>query len=491
MRKTGGGVVRALGALSLVATLGGLAEPALARPTRTQRCAAAKAGIAGGSLGGSLACHAKARAKSTAVSTTCLDKATSRFGTGFDDANCPGDGNVVHALVDACVTSLTGDVTGNGKCPGASLRGLAAGARALGGCAARDALHPGKGVACQAKAVARLDGALAKASACTDASARNDLVQECWAAILAVLAGQSTTTTSTTTSSATTQTSTSLPIPPSTTSTTSTSTPPTTGATFPTSTTTTDTTVDDTTTTTTTTTTTSVPDTTTSAPDTTTTTMLVECGTPANCPGQDTECLTRTCLGGACGVTFTAADTVVTDQVPGNCHDTVCDGGGGFTEGVNDADLPDDGNPCTDDVCTHGVPSHSPTSAGTPCNMLAPLVCDGAGTCVQCLAPDDCPGVDTECSTRTCVTNQCGVEFVAQGTPVVSQVAGDCHVNQCNGAGDVENVVDDGDFDDGNECTTDMCNAGVSTHTPLPDTTPCSGGECNLGFCCAIGQVCG
>jgi hypothetical protein len=123
--------------------------------------------------------------------------------------------------------------------------------------------------------------------------------------------------------------------------------------------------------------------------------------------------------------------------------------------------------------------------------MLAPLVCDGDGNCVACLVPADCPGVDTECSQRTCESNQCGVDHTQAGTPLASQTIGDCHVLQCDGAGGTESVVDDGDADDGNACTTDSCLQGTPTHTPLPDTTPCSGGECNMGFCCPIGQVCG
>jgi len=43
-------------------------------------------------------------------------------------------------LLDACVVSLTGDVTGTGKCAGKALGALGAGGRRLGGCSARDAI---------------------------------------------------------------------------------------------------------------------------------------------------------------------------------------------------------------------------------------------------------------------------------------------------------------------------------------------------------------
>jgi hypothetical protein len=203
----------------------------------------------------------------------------------------------------------------------------------------------------------------------------------------------------------------------------------------------------------------------------------------------DDECRARACIDGACTFTFTPGDTVVTDQLPGNCHDTICNGAGGFAEGVNDADVPVDGNPCTDDQCVAGVATNPPSAQGTPCDGDG--LCDGMGTCVACLMPSDCPGMDTECATRTCTAGACGTSFAPSGTPTAVQAAGDCHTNQCDGAGSIVNAVDDTDADDLNECTSDLCTQGVPTHTPLPDTTPCTGGECNMGFCCAIGQVCG
>ena len=454
---------------ALLAVMAGTLGTAHARPTPGMRCGATKARVSGRLLGDTLACHVKGRAKGRAASPACLDPAAGRFLSGFDDSACPGDAATVRSAVEACVVALTHDAVGTGKCPAAGLGALGTAARALGGCAAREALHPGKGAACTTHVAGRLDAALAKRAVCIAASARDDLVAGCWPAVLAALAGTSTTTATTTS------------IPPTSTSAAATTT--TTAATTSTDLATT------TITTTTGTTSTDVVSTTTTTTETTTTTA--ECATPADCPGSDTECATRTCAGGICGLSFQPAGTVVTDQELGDCRDTTCDGAGGFAHAANDADVPVDGNPCTDDVCVAGTPAHPAVAAGTPCSQLAPLVCDGAGSCVQCLAPADCPGVDTECSQRTCVANQCGVDFTAQGTPVSNQAAGDCHVLQCDGAGGVDNVVDDADADDQNECTLDSCDMGTATHSPLPDTTPCSSGECNGGSCCAVGQVCG
>ena len=57
-------------------------------------------------------------------------------------------------------------------------------------------------------------------------------------------------------------------------------------------------------------------------------------------------------------------------------------GSGGAANVVNDVDLPDDGNQCTDDVCAAGVPSNPPLASGTTCRQSGGTQCDGAGACV-------------------------------------------------------------------------------------------------------------
>jgi hypothetical protein len=431
--------------------IGIAAAPVVAKPTRVAKCAAAKASAAGRELGGALGCESKARGKSVATPTACLDKANQRFESAFGDAGseCTGDVSLVRGVLDQCSALLTGDVAETGKCARIGLHALAVGGQGLGICAAKEALHAGKGAACRTKALSKLDDALGKASACTSLLARDHLT-DCWNGLLNTLAATPTSTTATVTTT-----------------------------TLPPSTSTTSTTVGDTTTTAVATTST------TSSTETTTTT---ECASVAQCGGEDNDCQARACLDGICGFTYTPPDTVVTDQNLGNCRDTVCDGAGGFVEATNDADVPNDGNDCTDDLCTQGVPSNPPISAETLCDGG---FCDGDGHCVECLGAETCPGTDTECMMRTCVSGACGTSFTNAGTPVAAQTVGDCHIQQCDGAGGVENVIDDTDADDQNECTIDACLGGTVLHEPLPDTTPCSGGECNGGFCCAIGQICG
>lgn len=49
-----------------------------------------------------------------------------------------------------------------------------------------------------------------------------------------------------------------------------------------------------------------------------------------------------------------------------------------------------DGNPCTDDTCTGGVCENSNKAAHTVCGASKDEVCDGEGSCIQCVSDTDC-----------------------------------------------------------------------------------------------------
>ena len=107
------------------------------------------------------------------------------------------------------------------------------------------------------------------------------------------------------------------------------------------------------------------------------------------------------------------------------------------------------------------------------------LVCAPASpTGNGCNEAAECPGSDTECSTRTCTDGICGTTFVSPGTPTTTQTAGDCQQTQCNGEGGTTSVTDDNDTDDLNACTTDSCLAGVPAHTPVAPASECPNGLC-------------
>jgi pectin methylesterase-like acyl-CoA thioesterase len=223
--------------------------------------------------------------------------------------------------------------------------------------------------------------------------------------------------------------------------------------------------------------------------------ICVECLTADTCPGQDGECSHRTCTDGACGVAAVAAGTVLATQTAGDCQVRRCDGQGAAIQVADDTDKPDDGNPCTDDVCTGGVASNPPSASDTACGTAN--VCDGQGHCVGCVTGADCPGTDTECRTRSCSAQSvCGFTFAQAGTPSQTQIAGDCHVSECDGNGNLRTSVLDTDVpDDGNACTIDSCSGGVPSHAPVtPAGATCGGGNvCDgTGHCvqCLLATTC-
>lgn len=128
--------------------------------------------------------------------------------------------------------------------------------------------------------------------------------------------------------------------------------------------------------------------------------------------------------------------------------------------------------------------------------------CDAGNPCVgedcaTCDTPAQCPGTDDDCKTRTCVDHHCGFSYEGAGTPAPpgEQIPGDCQQLQCDGIGGIRSLADDTDLnDDGNDCTTDTCNAGAPQHIASPGGAMCAQGQgsCDSGGQCKLvdGQGC-
>jgi hypothetical protein len=199
----------------------------------------------------------------------------------------------------------------------------------------------------------------------------------------------------------------------------------------------------------------------------------VQCLSASTCPGTDTDCHTRSCISGQCGITNAAANTLAAVQTPRDCKKNVCSGG--VAVPVNDdLDLPVDSNPCTADVCTAGTPSNPNVQSGVSCGQNT--ICDGQGTCVTCVTASTCPGTDTDCHHRTCTSGTCGIANTAMGTPAgaATQTIGDCKQIQCDGQGSVMTATDISDKPvDGKACTDDICTGGVPSNPNLSSGTAC------------------
>ncbi|WP_437647880.1 hypothetical protein [Sorangium sp. So ce362] len=118
-----------------------------------------------------------------------------------------------------------------------------------------------------------------------------------------------------------------------------------------------------------------------------------ECVAAEDCPGEDRPCSWPTCNDGACSRALAFVGTPVPDAEPGDCRRHACDGAGNATPRFDAADVPDDGNECTNEVCSIEGPKQVLVATGTPC--ATGLCQDGA--CVdyipvRCKVPD--PSVD-------------------------------------------------------------------------------------------------
>ncbi len=140
-----------------------------------------------------------------------------------------------------------------------------------------------------------------------------------------------------------------------------------------------------------------------------------ECTTPDSCPGQDTACQKRSCDEGNCG-----------------------------TEN---------------------------SDAGSSCTEGGGKVCDGQGSCVQCLTKDDCASDEVCSSSNTCVTVGCDNEL-KDGTE--SDV--DCGGDSCPACADGKIC---GDFED---CQSLFCKSGICAKCA-------SAADCHSDDYCDIGAT--
>ncbi|MEM9729567.1 MAG: hypothetical protein AAF997_13340, partial [Myxococcota bacterium] len=82
-------------------------------------------------------------------------------------------------------------------------------------------------------------------------------------------------------------------------------------------------------------------------------------------------------------------------------------------ECVTNADCPQDGNDCTVAECVAEMCVASNVDSGVACDDDG--VCDGAGSCVECIDASGCPP-GGECQEATCESNTCGTTDAPDGT---------------------------------------------------------------------------
>lgn len=185
------------------------------------------------------------------------------------------------------------------------------------------------------------------------------------------------------------------------------------------------------------------------------------CNAPSDCPGTDTECQSRTCAGGACGLAFQAVGTLVAQQIGGDCQVNQCDGAGAIVSVIDASDPSTDGNQCTTDTCVNGAPAHTPVALGTACSQNGGVVCNAISNCVQC-------NVAAECSSGACVGNLC--ETCTDNAKNGNETGIDCG-GSCPGCGTGSPCLISADCGSG-VCTANVCAAaGVLSTSPADGAT--------------------
>jgi len=149
--------------------------------------------------------------------------------------------------------------------------------------------------------------------------------------------------------------------------------------------------------------------------------QCVECNVVSHCTDPTSPCQTVRCEVHGCIVDNTASGTPLpaSYQSDQDCAIVVCDGNGGYTEVTDSSDVLPDGNDCTLDQCLGTTPAYAPLLPGEACSQSGGQVCDGYGTCVECVSDAQCAppntcdggGVDHECGCTVvdpCVDHICG-----------------------------------------------------------------------------------
>ena len=184
------------------------------------------------------------------------------------------------------------------------------------------------------------------------------------------------------------------------------------------------------------------------------------CTDRAECPA-DGQCAVYACTGGFCTPTFLPAGSEVAGSIAGDCKRVICSASGTPTEQADTADVPA-GDDCNKGSCDGTTPVLTPESNKSTCGLNGALHCLN-GVCVGCTVATDC-GLELACEDRVCnASNRCGTTPKPAGTE----------------ASDTSQT----------DCTQDVCDGVMATHSPEVDGFDCNGGamDCYQGVCSECG----
>lgn len=231
------------------------------------------------------------------------------------------------------------------------------------------------------------------------------------------------------------------------------------------------------------------------------------CEQDSDCPGPSGGCVHQTCENKVCVTKYVPANEESTSKLYGDCRVVKCDGKGNAQEPeIDPADVYDDANTCTNDICKDGKPTQE-MKLNTACDLPASEgLCNGAGACVQCLNDMNCTSpflcIQARCAPITCKSAKkdadetdvdCGGSCGPCDDLKSCTLTSDCKSRVCTGAvngkkcqipscGDSVLNGDETDID----CGGSAC---VEQGAPCKDTqkcrlaTDCESGVCKAGLC--------
>jgi hypothetical protein len=169
---------------------------------------------------------------------------------------------------------------------------------------------------------------------------------------------------------------------------------------------------------------------------------------------------------------------------------------------VDTCDDPSDCKPNSGAICKEGIctcPHNGEAYCMGTCRPIAECMPDGGGSGGggtggsgqngQCQVAADCPQPgNPRCGSATCENGVCGMELRPHSA-LSSQVRGDCKELWCDGAGNLIEYKEASDtFNDGSQCTMDLCQGGEAKNQLYSNTIPCPetmAGVCYEGVCVA------
>lgn len=219
------------------------------------------------------------------------------------------------------------------------------------------------------------------------------------------------------------------------------------------------------------------------------------CSEASDCPGVSAQCLEVACQDGAC-VTIAAAPYEPIDRDKrGDCSALVCDPSGNVIDVTDLSDVPDDGNPCTNDLCLKDKgPVNEPFAQGAQCGMddgangvCKPGSSGEAPACVECI-----DGIVNWCASGEacdgiyCVPLHCVNDAYDHA---LGETAHDC-------GGPCSPCPIKGECGDGSDCLSGVCTMGIcdiAGHFDGVKNAGESGVDCGCQGCpkCPDGQGCG